>query len=187
MHKRLITTLVALAAACLAFAAAAVTTHGQQTRPQPTGLALEITYYEGRPPAYQAVPGPEANFNGGWFALFGRVPASQPPANSLPVQAVNIISRLENGAVRIKVSVFLGVRFQEKEAEVATYNVREGESVHVRELTRFGVVPFGVKVVHVNPIQTGVPAVLNRTASIAFINIEMIPSTLPSYKLTLRN
>src|SRR4051812_9981718 len=72
----------------------------QQYQSSPTDWVLEVTYYGGRPPAYQPVPAQGAKLNGSWYALFGHLDAWQPPAGFLPVHAVNILSRQEGDAVR---------------------------------------------------------------------------------------
>ena len=159
----------------------------QQPQPSSTGLILEVTFYSGRPPAYLPVPGPDSKPNGAWYALFRPVPSWQPPAGFLPVKAVNILSRLEGDAVRVSVSVFVGVKEFEKEEPVATYMVREDEKVVTDALKKFGVEPFGIMVSRVSPISTNLPQVVNKTDSIAVLNIEANGSTLPSYKLQLRN
>ena len=38
--------------------------YAQQDVPGPTRLALEVTYYQGRTPAYETVPGPDAKPSG---------------------------------------------------------------------------------------------------------------------------
>ena len=70
---------------------------------------------------------------------------------------------------------------------VATYLVRENEKITTRALTKFGVEPFEIKVTRVSPVSTALPQVVNKTESVAVINIEANNSTLPSYKLQLRN
>jgi hypothetical protein len=159
----------------------------KRARPAPTGLALEITFYQGKAPAYQAVPSPEAKPTGAWYAMFGRVLSWQPPVDALPVKAVNILPRLEGDTVRIAVSVHLGVKFFEKEEMVATYDVRENEAVSTTELTRFGVVPFDIKLVRVKPVAVEPLPVLNGTTSLSVTGVEVVRSTLPSYKVTVQN
>jgi len=188
MKRRLTISLIIVVVMCSAFAArAALLQEEQKTRTAPTGLALEIVFYQGKAPAYQPVSHPEAKQLGAWHALFGHVPSWQPAADSLPVKAVNILPRLEGDHVRIVVSVHLGVKFFEREESVATYNVRENETISVSELTRFGVVPFEIKLVRVNPITTSPPPVVNKTESLVVSGIVANVSTLPSYKLTLQN
>jgi hypothetical protein len=159
----------------------------QQQPSAPTHLALEVTYFNGRPPAYQAVLAANSNTRGDWYGLFGHVPSWQPPAGFLPVQAVEILPRVEGDAVRIAVSVFVGARLQEKAVPVATYLVRENEKIKTSALTEFGVEPFEIKVIRITPASTALPQVVNKTDSVAVLNVEANNSTLPSYKLQLRN
>ncbi|HUQ33497.1 MAG TPA: hypothetical protein VM095_15350 [Pyrinomonadaceae bacterium] len=187
MKRRLTISFIIPAVMCWAFAAHAAPLQESRSRPAPTGLALEIVFYQGKAPAYQPVSHPEAKQLGAWYALFGHLPSWQPAADSLPVKAVNILPRLEGDTVRISVSVHLGVKFFEREEPVATYNVRENETITVSELTRFGVVPFEIKLVRVNPVLTSPPPVVNNTQSLAVSGIEAFHSTLPTYKLTLQN
>lgn len=179
--------LTALLAASQHFYAHVAHSQQQQARPASTYLALEVTYYPGRPPAYQSVPGADSKASGSWYALFRRNPDWQPPAGSLPVRAVNILSRMEGDAIRVRVSVFLGAQFHDKEEPVATYLVRENEKVSVRELTEFGVEPFEIKAVRVTPMLTDPPTVRSNAESIVVIGVEANSSTLPSYKVSLQN
>lgn len=159
----------------------------QQTPPVPTGLALEVTYDKAKAPTYASVPGPDAKLSGAWYAAFDRVASWQPPASFLPVQAVNVLSRLEDGLVRIEVSVYLGVKHFEKEQSVASHRVRENEKISVEGLRQFGVEPFKIKVVRVAPLFTNTPLVTNKTESIEIIGVKANNSTLPSYTMTVHN
>jgi hypothetical protein len=189
MKKRVAIALISLALMCQALAVRAATADSQQQQnhPAPTGLALEVTYYKDRPPAYATVPGPDSKPNGAWYALFRRVPSWQPPTEALPVRAVNVISRLEGETVRIVVSVYLGVQLFEKEQAVATYRVLENEKITVEGLSRFGVEPFEIRVVRVNPLAASPPSIVNRTESIEVVGLKVNNSTFPSYTVTLRN
>ena len=157
----------------------------QQTAP--TGLALEIVYYEGAPPAYSEVRAANARAGGAWYARFRGISSWQPPADSLPVRAVNIVSRMEGDAVRINVSVFVGVRFHDRELPVASYLVRESEQISVRELPQHGVEAFRIKVVRIAPSAVSPPPVDNRIKAIEVLGLTPNNSTTPSYKLSLRN
>jgi len=187
MKRRVAISLISLAIVCQVLAVRANASRQQKALPEPTGLALEVTYYKDRPPAYTAVPGPDAKLKGAWYSLFRRVPSWQPPADVLPVRAVNVISRLEGESVRIEVSVYLGVRLFEKEQMVATYRVRENEKVSVDGLRQFGAEPFEIKVLRVAPIPTNLPSIVNRTESIEVVGVRTNDSTFPSYTVTLRN
>ena len=153
----------------------------------PTGLALEITYSKDRPPAFSPVAGACCKPGGAWYSLFGRTQPDAARPVSLPVRAVDVSSKLEGELVQVTVSVFLGVRFLEKKEEVVTYELKENESVRAVELTRFGVEPFEIKVVRVNPNVIYTPSVLVKAESISVVGIELNNTTLPSYKLTLHN
>ena len=153
----------------------------------PTGLALEITYSKGLPPAFSTVVGPCCKPGGAWYSLFGRIPPDPSVPAPLPVQAVDVRSRLEGEFVRVTVSVFLGVRFFDKKEEVATYELKENEDVKAVALAKFGVEPFEIKVVRVNPNLSYTPSVLIKAESISVVGIELKNTTLPSYRLTLHN
>ena len=159
----------------------------QPIAPAPTGLALEITYSKHLPPAFSPVAGRCCKPSGAWYALFGRTPADASQPVSLPVQAVDVRSRLEGEFVRVTVSVFLGVRFFDKKEEIATYELKENEGVKAVALAKFGVEPFDIKVVRVNPNLSYTPSVLIKAESISVVGIELKNTTLPSYKLTLHN
>lgn len=159
-----------------------------QTRPAPTGLALEVTYLKGRPPSYKVVPPPGSGPRGGWHALYGRVPGWRPPAGSLPTRAVNVVTQPEGEQVRVIVSVYQGERFHDKETSVSTHLLRVGESVEVGELKRFGVEPFVIKVVRVAPQTTNPPALLSQAPSIVLTGAAHVgDSTLPAHRVSVQN
>lgn len=157
-----------------------------QARPTPTGFALEVTFVKENAPAYQAVPAAEAKMIGAWYAGFRQASAWQ-STDGLKVLAVNVISHVEGDGVRINVSVYLGKRFFDKEQTVANYLAHENEKRTIDELTEFGVEPFEIKMVRVEPSAPDPPPVISQASSIQIVNIENNRSTLPSYKLTLRN
>jgi hypothetical protein len=187
MQKRLAAPLFVLALVFQTLAVRAIPLRQQSGQPAPTGLALEVTYHKERPPTYQAVPGPDANLNGSWYAFFGRVAAWQPPADSLPVRAVNILSRLEGASVRIEVSVYTGLKYFDKEQPVATYRVSENEKIRVEGLRQYGVEPFEIKLLRMNPLLTDLPSIINNTQSIEVIELKANHSTLPTYTLAVQN
>ncbi|HEY0005643.1 MAG TPA: hypothetical protein VGB17_12605 [Pyrinomonadaceae bacterium] len=159
----------------------------RQPAPAPTGLALEVSSYKGLPPSYINVPGPDAKPMGAWYARFRRVAGWQPPAGALPVQAVDIKSRLEGDGVRVIVTVLSGQRFHEKEEMVGTFLVQPDEKLSVSDLARFGVEPFEIAVVRLDPLMIPLPVIVNNTKSIEVSSIEPDNSALPAYRLRLRN
>lgn len=158
-----------------------------QTRPAATGLALEVTYFEGRPPAYQPVLGVNMPRRGSWYALFGRVADWQLPAGAQPIDAVRLVPYLEGDRVRITVSVLRGEKFQDSEDSVASYVLRENERLTLVALQDFGVVPFKIKVIRLAPQTSEFPAIVNNTKSLEVVGIEPVVSTFAVYKLTLHN
>ena len=114
------------------------------------------------------------------------MPGWTPPDGSLQVDAVNFRPTLEGEAVRLSVSVLMGTR-HEQERDVAAYTLREGEKIRVQELTRFGVEPFGVKLVRITPSNVDLPQVISDVTSIEIVTIQANLSTLPSFRVGLRN
>ncbi|MGH9970322.1 MAG: hypothetical protein ACREBG_21375 [Pyrinomonadaceae bacterium] len=167
----------------------AICVNAQQAeqKQEASGLALEIVYYKGAPPSYLAVPVASSKPKGAWYARFGRIASWQLPAGQLPIRAVNITSRTDGDEVAIRVSVLRGLKFHDQETSVATYNLREKESVFVKELEQFGVEPFRVGVIKVAPGIPSMPVVISLVQSLSIISAEPLNSTLPTYKLTLQN
>jgi len=162
--------------------------YGQQDSPAPTRLALEITFYPGRKPAYQTVPGPDSKPSGAWFGLFARTASWQAPAGEQPAEAVRVISRVEEDAVRITVSILSGSKAWENEQRVGTYLIRETEKISIDDLKLFGIEPFQIKLVRVNPnIPAVPPVILKGVESVVVINSMAKETTLPSYRIILHN
>jgi len=151
------------------------------------GLYLEVVDHWNATPDLRPVPAADSKFGGGW-GPFALLPSWSPPADFLPVRAVNVLSRMEGDAVRVKVSVFLGKKSHEKEEQVATFLAHENEKVMVTELKRWGVVPYEVTPVRVSSSALGSPPeVVNKTQSIEVIHIEPVQSAPASFRLVLRN
>ncbi len=153
----------------------------------PTGLTLEMTFLKDRPPAYMIIPESSATARKYAFGAYNLIPGFQTSAERLPVQAVEFTTYLENGAVKVKVSVHTGQKTLEKEENVAVYSMRENERVSVKELANFGVEPFEIAVVRVAPSVSALPAIENKTVSLQVAAIEPNYSTLPTYNLSLLN
>ncbi len=160
----------------------------QQSPSAPTRLALEVTFYPHRKPAYETVPGPDSKPSGAWFGLFARIASWQAPAGAPQVEAVRVVSRVEDDAVRVIVSTLSGRKALENEQRVGTYLIRETEKISIDDLRRFGIEPFEIKLVRVNPTIAAVPPViLKGVESIVVINAMAKETTLPSYRIILRN
>jgi hypothetical protein len=162
--------------------------YAQQEVQTPTRLALEVTFYPGRKPAYETVPGPDSKPSGAWFGFFGHIGSWQAPAGAQPIEAVRVISRVEGDAVRVTVSTLSGSKALENEQRVGTYLIRETENISIDDLKRFGIEPFQIKLVRVNPTILPVPPViLKGVESVVVINSMAKETTLPSYRIILRN
>ena len=160
----------------------------QQARPTATGLAVEVTYFEGRAPAYEPVRRTKLpRGEGSWFGLFGRVKEWQLPTGAQPVSAVRVVPYLDGEMVKVTISVLRGEKFLDLEDLVGTYAVPENEQIRIDSLRDFGVEPFKLKLIRVAPQTPEVPTVLNKTRSLEVVGIEPVVATLPRYKLTLHN
>jgi len=153
----------------------------------PGGLALEITFYKGKPPAFQTISESSANAKWAWYSLFERTPHFQLAAGALPVRAVKFVPYLEKDLVKINVSVLTGQKFHDDEKVVGVYTARENERIVVKDLANFGVEPFQIAVVRVAPSATVLPSVINKTNSLQVTGVEPNFSTLPTFKLRLLN
>lgn len=156
-----------------------------QQSPDANGLALEIHYLKGKPPAYQTVLGSIAPKKSSWYGAFDRIAGWQLPAGELTVNAVKILPYLKGETINISVSVLRG-KFHDAEDYVGFYKIHENEMVVVKELECFGVVPFEIKVVRVAP-HSDTPATMNKTQSVVVVGIEPVVATLSRYKITLHN
>ena len=162
--------------------------YAQQDVPAPTRLALEVTFYPGQKPAYETVPGPDSKPSGAWFGWFARIASWQAPAGAQPIEAVRVISRVEGDAVRVTVSTLSGSKALENEQRVGTYMVRETEKISIDDLKQFGIEPFQIKLIRVNSNVPPVPPViLKGVESVVVINSMPKETTLPSYRIILRN
>jgi hypothetical protein len=164
----------------------ATLTAAGQPPAQPTHMALEVYFFGDEPPAYMIVPPANSSPSGTWFARFKRVPGWTTPNGSLPVAAVNFRPTMVGDNVRVSVSVLMGTRHQE-EKDVAVYTIREGEEIHVQELTQFGVEPFGLKLIRVAPANADLLTVSSQAKSIELVTIQATVATLPTYRVALRN
>jgi hypothetical protein len=117
--------------------------------------------------------------------MFGRVPGWKPAAGDVPVEAVKITPRPEDGGFKVRVTVLKG-KFLEIEQPVGDYPISEDAKLTVTDLTKFGVVPFEVSLVRAPATVANLPAVINKTRSIQ-VSVEPNLSTLPTFKLKLLN
>lgn len=148
-------------------------------------LVLKITYFKGRPIASQPLVA-GGRSGSAWYALFQKDPEFKIRAGALPVRAVNIVPRMDGATAKVRVSVFTGEKFHEKEELVAEYSINENEKVTIKELSEFGVVPFELAVVREVPTIAVLPDVVNTSPSLK-VAVEPNYSTLPTFKLLVTN
>ena len=147
--------------------------------PVSRGVALEVTYFKGRILAYQRIG------EGTWYELFQRPEDWKPREGELPVAAVRISPRYEDGVVKVRVSVLRG-RNHETEDGVVQYTVSADQKTVVKELTAFGVVPFELQLVRAPTTVADPPTVVNKTKSID-VSVSPSESTLPTFKARFAN
>lgn len=143
------------------------------------GYALEVTYFKGRPFAYQRIG------QWAWYALFQRVSGWKPAAGDVPVEAVKITPRAEEGSVKVRVSVLKG-KFLETEQPVGDYPIAEDAKLTLTDLTKFGVTPFEVSLVRAPATVANLPAVINKTRSLQ-ASVAPDSANLPTFQLKLIN
>lgn len=153
-----------------------------RTNSQPIGLILEVTFHKENKPAYLPVSENASRAKGGLFSNFQRAVNWRQSAGSRPVSAVNIVSRLEGDAIKVKVSVIRG-----KEEFVAEYTMRENEKIVVRDLTKFGIEPFEIRAVGLTLGALDLPLIVNKSNSLTVERLEPVDSEIPSLKLVLAN
>lgn len=167
----------------LAFVAASAQ---EASPPVPSNLILQVTYFEGAQTSFILVPkGPE--MVGAWYGRFQVVPRPPDAKDTTPVQAVNVVSRVEGEGAQIKVSVFTGERMFDREEPVGTYTAGVGEEVVAKELERFGVAPFRVTVRRMSPHPSAPPVITNKTQSVEATISAFDHTKGVSAKLSLRN
>ncbi|HYY96494.1 MAG TPA: hypothetical protein VE713_18460 [Pyrinomonadaceae bacterium] len=170
---------VALVGVCfLATAAAAQEKPGVQPS---ANLLLQVSRFKDERPQFDSVP---CRF---WTPIFHRVAASRAAKDALPIQAVQIVARLEEDKVRVNVSLLTGERFPDHEEAVASYLVGVEQQVLVRELAEFGVEPYLIGVVKKDAPETAPPSVVNRTQSIEVSGVEFDFTKAMALRYTLRN
>ncbi|HKP69365.1 MAG TPA: hypothetical protein VJV05_08775 [Pyrinomonadaceae bacterium] len=151
----------------------------QAAAPVSKGVALEVTYFKGRILAYQRIG------QWTWYELFQRPDDWKVREGELPVAAVRISPRYEDGVVKVRISVLRG-RNHETEDFVAQYTVSAEKKSVVDELTAVGVVPFELQLVRAPTTVADPPTVVNRTKSID-VSVAPSESTLPTFKVRFLN
>lgn len=124
------------------------------------------------------------------------------PQDTAPLTRITIRSVLERDGVSIKIGGVFddsypagapGPKYGEKEQTIAAYFAREGETITISELERFGFEPLVIRVVRFQPKPFPEPSakvlleVVNALKSVAFVDLQSEEPASHSYKLTLQN
>ncbi|HEV7905256.1 MAG TPA: hypothetical protein VGO96_15550 [Pyrinomonadaceae bacterium] len=178
--KRFCLLVLMLASVCISALAQAGAPQSS-TKPA-TSLVVEIRNQKNRP---SYIPGT----GGVWFARFETLRGWQPPADFLPVLAVDFSSQVVNEAtLRITVSLHRGVRLHEQQTPVAVYVVSEGETRVAAELKAFGVAPIEFRVVRLRPREEHAPPYFESpTNALELVYIERRETPFPEYTARVRN
>lgn len=179
--KRLCTLVLLLASVCVS-ASAQPGAQPQSSPPSPTKLAVEIRNQKDRP---SYIPGT----GGVWFARFKTIPGWQPPADFIPVRAVDFSSQVvDETTLKVTVSLHRGARLHEQQTPVAVYVVGEGETRVAEELRGFGLAPIEFKIVRLSPRAEHAPPYFESpTNALELVNVERRNTPFPSYVARLRN
>src|SRR5262245_53710048 len=142
-HMRVACVLIAL------FAINPLTNNCQTREPQSLGdFAIEITYQRGVSTHFPLAK--SGSTSGGSFTLNPTEIFKRADQDSEQVSLVYFTASPEGNAWKIKVSVVKGEFYDKGQQDVATYLVREGEKVTVKEMERFGVRSFDLGLVRLN-------------------------------------
>ena len=127
---------------------------------------LEIEYSKGMGLAYQRIGGTTL------FGAYRTLPDWKPEPEFLIIRGVNMKSRIDDGVVKISVSLIRGKNF-ETETPVGEYSVVDGGRTVVKGLAKFGIVPFGVTLVRSPVTVSMLPEVVNKTKALS-VSVEPV-------------
>ncbi len=142
-------------------------------------IILEIQFFKGMQFAYQRIGG--SSMYGAWQTVKDWRPKDGDPI----IQGVNMSSRIEDGIVKIRVSLVRGKYF-EVTSNVGEYTVTEGGRTVVSGLADFGIVPFEVGIVRAPATVAELPAIDNKTKSLS-VTVEAVTANIPSFKVKIAN
>lgn len=145
--------------------------HGaqQQRESLPNGYAIQIIQQNN---VSTLMPMYGADFKGGTSFTLAPWNIIKPAAKeSEQVSLVNVAAELDGSEWKITVSVKFGEFYDQGTKFIRTYRVREGERVNIKEMREHGVEPFEVSIVKVIATASVQPEFINKTDSIAVLNV----------------
>ena len=176
-------TLLPAVSAILAIAANPSPAQGQQPTETADVVVLVTTYVDGRTVHDVVTRTPRTT----WTPVFPKVPGPDSVAGEPPVAAIKYRRGLgDDGNVTVGVSVLRG-QAHEQEQPVATVVVERGAPVIVDALRSVGVAPVTLRLTSLSPTTLYPPTVVNRTATLDVVSIEVLQQPNPRYEVTVRN
>jgi hypothetical protein len=146
-------------------------------------LVLVTTYADGRT-VHSVISGTART---AWTPVFPRVAGYKPSGTDLLVTAIKYRQVLrDDGTASVAVSVLRG-QSHEQEQPVATVVVIPGVPSTVDALRSIGVAPIVLALAPLAPTTLYQPRVLNRTAGLDVVNIEVVVDPVPRYEISVRN
>lgn len=173
-------TLLPAVSTILAIATIPSTTQGQEAG---DAVVLMTTYVDGRTVHDVVTRTPRT----AWTPVFPKLSGSDSVAGEPPVTAIKYRRVLgDDGNITVSVSVLHG-QAHEKEQPVATVVVERGTPIVVDALRSVGVAPVTLRLTSLSPTTLYPPRVVNRTAGLDVVSIEVLQDPSPRYEVTLRN
>lgn len=153
-----------------AFGLMPLATGGQEHRKaSPNGYAIQITYQNNKSifaPMYGADFKGRTSFTLAPWSIIKRA-----AKDSEQVSLVDIATEPDGSEWKITVSVKFGEFYDQGTKLIGTYRVPEGARVTIEAMTEYGVEPFAVSVVKVIAVASVQPEAVNKTDSLAVLNI----------------
>lgn len=148
----------------------------QKAEPQSPYL-IEVTQTASVPHSFQKLE--QASVYGGFTFLPG-----WPRSGEIMIEGVQIRPRVENGEIKVKVTVLRGTYWDKPEV-VADYTLSE-KPVLLDALKTVGIVPFELRLVRAPTTVAALPTVINSTRSLV-VTVEAVAAALPSFRVKVTN
>jgi hypothetical protein len=144
-------------------------------------LVLKVVQNPELPPNYQPLP----DASGFMYFRFVRIKGWQQPPGALKVSSIYVTSVVEGEIITVRVAVLYGSG--DSGSVLGSYQIRENETLTIKELTRVGIQPITITLTRVAaPIPVS-PRLRNDTKGVDIVGVQASGMTLPSYQLTVRN
>ena len=143
------------------------------------GVVLEVMYAKGSILAYQRVG------EWTWYEGFRRITDWRPRPGEVPVAAVKITAKEQDGFIRVRVTVLRG-KNHESEDFVVSHTLWPDKKTVVQELAELGVEPFEIQLVLAPATVPEPPVIVNTTKSLE-VGVEPVQSTLPAFAARIVN